>query len=59
MASQNTEETRTLQLDIESNNEATIKFKGLNYQVKLLHIGKENIQGQDFPYFEFFVEEQK
>jgi|SRR3989344_2392979 len=58
MVSQDTDETQTLSLSLDSNNEQIIDFQSAKYKVKLLNIGKENIQGQDFRNFEFFVEEQ-
>jgi hypothetical protein len=58
MVTTNTDNTRELSLDIEKNKEATFDFMDKKYSVKLLNIGKENLQGQDFPFFEFFVEEQ-
>lgn len=58
MITRNTEETLTIQLELTSKNEQTIKFRGKIYKVKLLNVGKEKIEGQGFPYFEFFVEEQ-
>lgn len=57
MASQNTDQTRIIHLDIKSNTEEVIYFKENKYKVKLLNIGNENIQGQNFPFFEFYVEE--
>lgn len=58
MVSQDTDETQILSLNLDSNSEQIINFQKVKYKVKLLNIGKENIQGQDFKNFEFLVEEQ-
>jgi hypothetical protein len=56
--SQNTDETRKLNFDINTEPEQVFDFRGGKYKVKLLSIAKENIEGQDFLSFEFFLEEQ-
>ena len=30
-------------------------MNGTEYEIKLMNIGKENLEGEDFPCFEFFV----
>lgn len=50
-----TDETKTEIFDFKSNNEKTIKIADNSYIVKLMNIGKENLQGQDFFAFEFLV----
>ena len=58
MVSQDTDETQRLEFHLDSANEKIIDFRRGRYKIKLLNIGKESLQGQDFPYFEFFIEEQ-
>lgn len=58
MVTQDTSETQTLSLNLDSNSDKIIDFQGVKYKIKLLNIGKENIEGQDFKNFEFLVEEQ-
>lgn len=50
-------ETQTITLDFDKNN--ICEFKALNkkYTIKLLAIGKKNIENQDFPTFEFYIQE--
>lgn len=50
-----TDETKTLKFDFAANNKQTIDMNEVKYEIKLMNIGKENLQGQDFPYFEFFI----
>lgn len=52
-----TDETRTVKLDFGDNNIQTFEVSGKKYEIKLMNIGKENMEGQDFPSFEFFVKE--
>jgi ribosomal protein S10 len=53
--SSTTDQTKTAKFDFKQNNVHKIKIEGTLYNIKLMTIGKENIQGQDFPFFEFFV----
>jgi len=32
-----------------------INVEGSDYEIELVNIGKDNIKGQDFPFFEFNV----
>ena len=57
MVTTNTPETKTLIFDFEKNNINNVEFNNKIYSVKLLNIGKKNIEKQDFPEFEFFIEE--
>lgn len=59
MATESTDETQNVSFNLEADNEKVINFRGINYKIKLLNIGKESLEGQDFPFFEFFVEEQE
>lgn len=58
MISQDSDETRTINMNLNSDSEQIVDFGGIKYKVRLLSIGRENIQEKDFPNFEFFVEEQ-
>lgn len=49
------EDTRTLTFDFGSNNVQSVEVDGQSYEIKLLHIGKEKMEGQEFPFFEFLV----
>ncbi len=55
MFSTPTDQTRTLLFDFKKNNVHDVTVENTKYKVKLMTIGKESIQGQNFPYFEFFV----
>jgi hypothetical protein len=55
MFSTHTNQTRTLRFDFKNNNVHDVTVANTKYKVKLMTIGKESIQGQNFPYFEFFV----
>lgn len=57
IVTQDTNETRRMSFDIDSSPEQSFDFRGNKYKVKLLNIGKKNLEGQDFPFFEFFLEE--
>lgn len=50
-----TDETKELQFDFSENKKHNINIAGSDYEIELMNIGKENIQGQDFPFFEFNV----
>ena len=53
--STSTDQTKTEKFDFKANNVKDIEIAGTIYNIKLMAIGKENIQGQDFFAFEFFV----
>ena len=55
MVTTNTKQTKTLKFDFKENNTHEIEINDKKYEIKLMQIGKEKLQGQDFPYFEFFV----
>ena len=57
VVSENTSETIELYMDFGDNNEKTFEMNGKSYTLKLLNIDKENIKGQDFPFFEFSISE--
>ena len=50
-----TDQTKTEQFDFSANNVKDIEISDTIYNIKLMSIGKENIKGQDFFAFEFFV----
>lgn len=52
-----TDETKTLTFDFGNDNVHKVAVGSKNYEIKLLNIGKQNIDGQDFPEFEFLVKE--
>ena len=58
MAMQDTDDTQTLAFDLDNNNAHVIKIDDKSFVIKLLDISKKNIEGQDFPVFEFLVTEQ-
>ena len=43
--------------DFEKNNAHNVSFGNINYEIKLMFIGKVSEQGQSFPTFEFMVSE--
>lgn len=55
---QDTDETQTLTFDFKENNVQKIVMRDKSFEIKLLHIGKQKIEGQDFPEFEFLVTEK-
>ncbi len=52
-----TDETKTLTFDFSENNVHKVTTGGKSYEIKLLNIGKQHIDNQDFPEFEFHVKE--
>jgi len=50
-----TDQTQTLSFDFESNRQQAVTIEDQDYRIELIEIGKENIQGQDFPFFAFDV----
>jgi hypothetical protein len=50
-----TGQTKTIPFDFKTNNVHDVTVENTKYNVKLMNIGKELIQGQNFLYFEFFV----
>ena len=57
MLTTDTDETITIKLDLDGNRRETVTVAGREYVVELADIGKENQQGQDFPFFEVDVSE--
>lgn len=55
---QDTEKTQTLIFDFKDNNIQKIVMENRSFEIKLLNIGRKNMQGQDFPEFEFLVTEE-
>ena len=55
MVSVPTDETKELHFNLKENNVQKFKINDKEYEIKLLNIGKESLQGQDFPSFEFHV----
>ena len=53
--SSTTDQTKTEKFDFKDNNVKDIEIADTIYNIKLMAISKENIQGQDFFAFEFFV----
>lgn len=53
--STSTAETKTLLFDFKSNNVHEVTIENTKYNIKLMNIGKEPIQGQNFLFFEFFI----
>lgn len=53
-----TDETRTLKFDFNSLKTQKIVVGKMAYKIELLEIGKEEIQGQKFPYFDFSVSKE-
>ena len=50
-----TDQTMQRLFDLDSNRKHSINIEGSNYEIELTKIGRENIQGQDFPFYEFNV----
>ena len=50
-----TSQTKTIPFDFKTNNVHDVTIENTKYNVKLMNIGRELIQGQKFLYFEFFV----
>jgi hypothetical protein len=55
MVNTDTPLTKTLSFDFNENVEQQVKIENDNYKIKLMNIGKENLQGQDFLFYEFNV----
>lgn len=53
-----TDETRTLKFDFNNMKTQKIVIGKTTYKIELLEIGKEDIQGQKFPYFDFSVDKE-
>jgi len=53
-----TKDTKTLTFDFQKNNVNNITFANKSYEIKLMTIGKISEQGQNFPTFEFAVNEK-
>lgn len=50
-----TDETRTMKVDFNNMKTQKVVIGSAAYKIELLEIGKEEIQGQKFPYFDFSV----
>ena len=56
MISESTEETKTLNFCLDNNtNTQKIMVNEREYEINPLSIGKETLDGQDFPSFEFYI----
>jgi hypothetical protein len=58
MVSSSTDETTTLSFDFEKRRKQSLNFRGVEYQLELTDIGKQEIEGQDFFYYEFMVSDE-
>jgi len=54
---ESTEQTKKLKFDFKDNNIHKVKINEKTFEIKLMTIDKEKIQGREFPYFEFFINE--
>ena len=54
-----TDETRTLKFDFSKMKTQKVVIGITAYKIELLEIGKEEIQGQKFPYFDFSVSREQ
>ena len=50
-----TDQTKVLSFDFDSNKKHKINIEECDYEIELMNIGKEKIQGQDFLFYEFNV----
>ena len=50
-----TDQTQIIKFDFGDNKVKVVQAESEKYQIELMQIGKENVQGQDFPFFEFSV----
>jgi len=53
-----TDETRTMKFDFNNMKSQKVVIGSVAYKIELLEIGKEEIQGQKFPYFDFSVSKE-
>lgn len=56
MVTTETEDTKTLHFDFKEDNIQLVKVDNKEYKIKLLNIGKEKLEGQEFMAFEFYIE---
>ena len=54
-----TKDTKIVELNFSDKNIQTIDNGDKKIDIKLMNIGTENLQGQDFMFFEIFVSEQE
>lgn len=50
-----TNQTKQIKFDFESNKIKVVQVEKEKYKIELMKIGKEELQGQDFPFFEFSI----
>lgn len=50
-----TDQTQKIKFDLESNKIKVVQVENEKYQIELMKIGKEQLQGKDFPFFEFSI----
>ncbi len=55
MVTKRTDQTRVLFFDLGGKKTHTFNIEGRDYDLELVSIGDENVQGQDFPCYEFRV----
>lgn len=55
MVTTHTDQTQTLKFDFTENNIHEIEINDKKYNIRLMQIGKEKSQGDDFTFFEFLV----
>jgi len=55
MVTEDTKHTKTVQLNLQDDKERQVEIDGEIYKIKLISIGKEKIEGQEFPYYELNI----
>lgn len=50
-----TDQTQEIKFDFEANRVKVVQVEKEKYRLELKQIGKQNMQGQNFPFFEFSV----
>lgn len=50
-----TDQTQIIKFDFGDNKVKVVQVENEKYQIELMQIGKEKVQGQDFPFFEFSI----
>ena len=55
MVTTSTDETQVIRFDLADNKKRVVTLGKETYEIELIEIGRQNMEGQDFLYFEFGV----
>ena len=55
MVTETTDETKVASFDLENNRRQSVSVAGTDYEIELMNVGKEKVNGEEFLFYEFFI----